>query len=69
MVAFAELDRTEQTSALYQETFNPVVYNKLSCHLPWIAEQYDMDFDTGEEFRETGAISSEAEEPSNAYDT
>ena len=48
MVAFAELDRTEPTSALYQETFNPVVYNKLSCHLPWIAEQYDMDFDTGD---------------------
>ena len=48
MVAFAELDRTEPTSALYQETFNPVVYNKLSCHLPWIAEQYDMVFNAGD---------------------
>ena len=27
-----------------QETNNPAVYTKLSCHLSWIAEQYDLDF-------------------------
>ena len=27
-----------------QETNNPAVYTKLSCHLPWIADQYDMVF-------------------------
>lgn len=32
-------------SVLFQKTLNPSVYTKLSCHLPWIAEQYDMDFD------------------------
>ena len=29
---------------LFQETEKPAVYTKLSCYLPWIAEQYDMDF-------------------------
>ena len=33
---------------LFQESANPTVYTKLSCHLPWIAEQYDMDFDAGD---------------------
>merc|ERR1712032_619814 len=33
-----------RTSLLFQETTNPSVYTKLSCFLPWIAEQYDMDF-------------------------
>ena len=28
-----------------QETNNPAVYTKLSCHLPWIAEQYGMEYD------------------------
>ena len=32
------------TSILAQKTLNPSVYTKLSCHLPWIAEQYDLDF-------------------------
>ena len=32
-------------SILFQETGDqPSVYTKLSCYLPWIAEQYDMDF-------------------------
>ena len=28
----------------FQENPRPSVYTKLSCFLPWIAEQYDMDF-------------------------
>ena len=32
-------------SLLFQESGSePSIYTKLSCHLPWIAEQYDMDF-------------------------
>ena len=32
-------------SVLFQETGGkPSIYTKLSCYLPWIAEQYDMDF-------------------------
>ena len=30
---------------MFQETGGkPSIYTKLSCYLPWIAEQYDMDF-------------------------
>ena len=36
-------------SVLFQKNLNPSVYTKLSCHLPWIAEQYDMDYDHNEE--------------------
>ncbi len=32
-------------SFLYQATKTPAVYTKLSCFLPWIAEQYGMEFD------------------------
>ena len=45
LVAFLEPESTPGFSFLRQESQNPVVYSKLSCHLPWIAEQYDMDFD------------------------
>ena len=31
-------------SILFQESEKPSVYTKLSCFLPWIAEEYDMDF-------------------------
>jgi len=31
-------------SVLFQETEKPSVYTKLSCFLPWIAEEYDMDY-------------------------
>ena len=34
------------TSYLEQESANPSVYTKLSCFLPWIAEQYNMDYDS-----------------------
>ena len=33
------------TSFLQQESSNPSVYTKLSCFLPWIAEQYNMEYD------------------------
>ena len=35
----------EITSYLQQQSSNPSVYTKLSCFLPWIAEQYNMDYD------------------------
>ena len=38
-----------KASLLYQATRTPAVYTKLSCFLPWIAEQYDMDFDANQE--------------------
>ena len=28
-----------------QQSVNPSVYTKVSCYLPWIAEQYDMDYE------------------------
>ena len=31
-------------SVLRQESENPAVYTKLSCYLPWVAAQYDMDY-------------------------
>ena len=30
---------------LTQESINPSVYSKLSCYLPWIAEQYSMEYE------------------------
>ena len=37
------------TSYLEQESENPSVYTKLSCYLPWIAEQYNMEYDNSAE--------------------
>ena len=31
-------------SFLAQQSMNPAVYTKLSCYLPWVAAQYDMDY-------------------------
>ena len=31
-------------SELRQRSSNPAVYTKLSCYLPWVAAQYDMDY-------------------------
>ena len=36
--------RSETRFQLLQNSENPAAYAKLSCHLPWIAEQYGMDF-------------------------
>ena len=40
---------TRSTSYLEQESENPSVYTKLSCYLPWIAEQYNMEYDNSDE--------------------
>ena len=29
---------------MFQQTEKPSIYTKLSCFLPWIAQQYGMDF-------------------------
>ena len=39
---FQEYDSTY--SYLDQISENPAVYTKLSCYLPWVAAQYDMDY-------------------------
>ena len=44
-VIFSET--TPGSAQLLQESINPTIYTKLSCHLPWIADQYDMVFDVG----------------------
>ena len=36
-------------TALKQFSSNPLVYSRLSCFLPWIAEQYNMSFTAAEE--------------------
>ena len=33
---------------LSQESINPTVYTKLSCYLPWVAEQYNMEYEANE---------------------
>merc|ERR1719195_2277224 len=48
LVSFSKPAFEGGASLLFQESANPTIYNKLSCHLPWIAEQYDMDFDAGD---------------------
>ena len=45
-LALLEREGTKgKKSLLYQATRTPAVYTKLSCFLPWIAEQYNMNFD------------------------
>ena len=46
LVAISE--STPGSALLLQESINPTIYNKLSCHLPWIADQYDMVFNAGD---------------------
>ena len=36
---------SRSTSYLQQQSMNPSVYTKLSCFLPWIAEQYNMEYE------------------------
>ena len=33
---------------LTQESLNPSVYTKLSCYLPWIAQQYNMEYEAND---------------------
>ena len=35
---------SQSLSELRQFSTNPGVYTKLSCYLPWVAAQYDMDY-------------------------
>merc|ERR1719422_419620 len=34
---------------LLQNSENPAAYAKLSCHLPWIAEQYGLSYDADDD--------------------
>merc|ERR1719225_1188435 len=45
LLAVSEPAEQAGTSLLFQESANPNVYTKLSCFLPWIAEQYGMSYD------------------------
>ena len=38
---------TSTYSVLSQFSENPAVYTKLSCFLPWVADQYDMEYTPG----------------------
>jgi len=41
---------TERTKfELLQNSENPAAYAKLSCHLPWVAEQYGLSYDPAED--------------------
>ena len=44
--SFVFYDETRELdiSLLDQASDNPSVYTKLSCYLPWVAAQYDMDY-------------------------
>ena len=33
-----------QTNTFYHTSDNPLVYTKIRCYLPWVAEQYDLEF-------------------------
>ena len=35
---------TGSITSLDQISYNPAVYTKLSCYLPWVAAQYDMEY-------------------------
>merc|ERR1719447_1476442 len=42
-------DRSGGKFNLLQNSENPAAYAKLSCHLPWIAEQYGLSYDPAED--------------------
>ena len=43
---FQEVEETDsQANVVVQISDNPLAYTRLHCYLPWIAEQYDLDFD------------------------
>ena len=41
---FTFFNSSSTDSLLNQKSENPAVYTKLSCYLPWVAAQYDMDY-------------------------
>ena len=53
LLAVSESVLQDGATLLYQESQNPNVYTKLSCFLPWIADQYNMEYDS------TGAAAEE----------
>jgi len=42
---FGTTDAEKNNAQLNQQTENPTTYTKLSCFLPWIAEQYGMEYE------------------------
>ena len=43
---YEEVEETDsKANILVQISDNPLAYTRLHCYLPWIAEQYDLDFD------------------------
>merc|ERR1711892_289674 len=42
---FGTIDAAKNNAQLNQQTENPTTYTKLSCFLPWVAEQYGMDYE------------------------
>ena len=38
-------ERNTEANTLFEISANPQAYTKLHCYLPWIAEQYDLDFE------------------------
>ena len=42
--AFLFYNYSSTGSLLNQFSENPAVYTRLSCYLPWVAAQYDMDY-------------------------
>ena len=45
---FGTTNSEKGNAQLNQQTENPSTYTKLSCFLPWIAEQYDMEYEDTE---------------------
>ena len=39
---------SDSSWTLAQYSDNPAVYTKLSCYLPWIAREYEMEFEAGD---------------------
>jgi len=56
--------RSETRFALLQNSENPAAYAKLSCHLPWIAEQYGMSYEAEED-----ETCTKTDSPSPPYDS
>jgi len=46
---FGTISTEKKNAQLNQQTENPSTYTKLSCYLPWVAEQYGMDYEPSED--------------------
>ena len=59
---FRVSESTSGSASLYQSSQNPNVYTKLSCFLPWIADQYRMSYDSfGSEDECTNGVGDKSE--------